>query len=155
MFTVRRATATDAATLGSLRELMFRELGRHPDPSAPAFHERATAAFADGFRHGTCEAWLAESSDNRAIGSVAMLFYPRLPSPESPATREGYLLNVYTTSDWRGRGVAAALVQASIDRARELGLGRIRLHATSAGQHVYAKAGFLARLDEMELILRG
>jgi GNAT superfamily N-acetyltransferase len=83
-----------------------------------------------------------------------MLIYPRLPSPESSATSEGYLLNVYTTPEWRARGVAAALVSASIIRARELGLGRIRLHATEAGQRVYEKVGFRPRVDEMELILR-
>jgi len=154
MFTVRPATIADAARLGELRESMFRELGRHPDPVAPSFRDRATEAFVDGFRHGTCEAWIAESSAGDAIGSVAMLFLPRLPSPESAATREGYLLNVYTTSEWRGRGVAASLVHAAINRARELGMGRIRLHATAAGQRVYTRAGFLARLDEMELIIR-
>ena len=153
-FSVRRAILADTARLAELREAMFRELGRHPDPGAPSFRDQAEAAFSDGIRNGTCEAWLAESSDGQAIGSVAMLFFPRLPSPESAATREGYLLNVYTAKNWRGRGVAAALVEASILRAKELRLGRIRLHATAAGQRVYAKAGFLARVDEMELILQ-
>jgi len=44
MFTVRPATIADAARLGELREAMFRELGRHPDPSAPSFRDRATEA---------------------------------------------------------------------------------------------------------------
>ena len=152
-FIVRAAGLTDAPRLGQLRDEMFRELGRHPDPGAAAFSDRAAVAFAESFRHGTCEAWVAESVDGALIGSVAMLLLPRLPSPESSAIREGYLLNVYTIPECRGRGVAAALVDASIARARVLGLGRIRLHATEAGQRVYEKAGFLSRVDEMELRL--
>lgn len=152
-FIVRAASVTDAPRLGHLRDVMFHELGRHPDPGAPAFRDRAAIAFAEGFRHGTCEAWVAESADGELIGSVAMLIYPRLPSPESAALHEGYLLNVYTVPGWRGRGVAAALVSASIARARKLGLGRIRLHATEAGQRVYEKSGFKQRVDEMELRL--
>jgi len=153
MFSVRRATVADASVLGSLREVMFRELDRHPDPGAPAFGQTSAEAFRDSITRGACEAWLAESPNGVAIGSVAMLIYPRLPSPESAATAEGYLLNVYTDRAWRGRGVAAALVDASIARARGLGLGRIRLHATEAGQRVYEKAGFRSRVDEMELRL--
>jgi GNAT superfamily N-acetyltransferase len=152
-FIIRPATTGDAPRLGQLRDEMFAELGRRPDPGAPAFRDRAAIAFAEGFRHGTCEAWVAESPDGGLVGSVAMLVYPRLPSPESPAVHEGYLLNVYTIPAWRGRGIAAALVSASIDRARKLGMGRIRLHATEAGQRVYEKAGFKTRVDEMELRL--
>lgn len=153
-FIVRAAAMADAPRLGHLRDAMFHELGRHPDPGAPAFRDRAAIAFAESFRHGTCEAWVAESADGELIGSVAMLIYPRLPSPESAAVHEGYLLNVYTVPAWRSRGVAAALVNASIERARALGFGRIRLHATEAGQRVYEKAGFKLRTDEMELRLR-
>ena len=153
-FIVRAATVSDAPRLGHLREAMFRELGRHPDGGGPEFREDASAAFAEGFRYGTCEAWVAESPDGELVGSVAMLIYPRLPSPESAAIHEGYLLNVYTIPAWRNRGIAAALVDASIERARELELGRIRLHATEAGQRVYERVGFKIRVDEMELRLR-
>jgi GNAT superfamily N-acetyltransferase len=153
MFHVRLATADDAQTLGALRTELFSELGRLSASGQPAFERAAAHALADAIDRGDCCAWLAESAPGQPIGSVVMLIYPRLPSPESPALREGYLLNVYTSPDWRGRGVAAALVEAAIAHARELGLGRIRLHATAAGQRVYAAAGFILRDDEMELRL--
>jgi ribosomal protein S18 acetylase RimI-like enzyme len=153
MFRVRKATAGDAATLGRLRHALFRESGRQPEAGAPPFEADATAALAETIARGTCEAWLAESDAREAIGSVALLLLPRLPSPESRAQQEGYLLNVYTLPEWRRRGVAASLVAAAVARARELGLARIRLHATEDGQRVYAAAGFQSRQDEMELRL--
>ena len=96
---------------------------------------------------------MAQSEAGEVIGSVALLLFPRLPSPDSVAAREGYLVNVYTVPQWRRRGVAAGLVAAAISSARELGLGRIRLHATPEGQVVYTAAGFRLRPDAMELRL--
>jgi GNAT superfamily N-acetyltransferase len=152
-FAIREATPADAPALANLRDLLFRELGRQPDSAGLEFRHEAARAFAEGMERGTCHAWIATSADGDIIASVAMLLHARLPSPESALTREGYLLNVYTAPEWRRRGVAAALVAASIARARELGLGRIRLHATDDGMRVYEKAGFKARIDEMELRL--
>ena len=153
-FAVRLATAEDAQTLGALRTELFTELGRLSASGQPAFERAAADALADAIDRGDCFAWLAESAPGQPIGSVAMLIYPRLPSPDAPERREGYLLNVYTAPDWRGRGVAGSLVNAAIVKGRELGLARIRLHATAAGQRVYAAAGFALRDDEMELQFR-
>lgn len=152
-FTIRAATVADAAILGWLREVMFEELGRYPDVGGPAFRDAAAAAFAHTIARGTCVAWLAQSDAGEPIGSNALLVFPRLPSPESLARSEGYLLNVYTAPQWRRQGVATKLVAASIERAKALGLARIRLHATAEGQRIYAAAGFQPRQDEMELHL--
>lgn len=132
---------------------MFEELGQYTSPAhRSAFEKEAEAAFREGLSDATCLAWLAETG-SATIGSVALLIYPRLPSPASPVRREGYLLNVYTDPDWRGVGVATALVVMAIKKARDLGLARIRLHATAKGQPVYAAQGFVTRDDEMELTL--
>jgi GNAT superfamily N-acetyltransferase len=150
---IRSATAADAARLAAQRCRLFEEIAHYESPAhKTAFEAAAETAFRESLSDGTCAAWLAESG-GAPVGSVALLIYPRLPSPASPARREGYLLNVYTVPEWRGVGVATALVAVAVKKARELGLARIRLHATAKGHPVYAAQGFAARDDEMELKL--
>jgi GNAT superfamily N-acetyltransferase len=140
--------------LTTLRVALFRELGHDVSPERQATFERATlTAFANGLKRSDCLGWLAESGNRDAIGSTVLLVFPRLPSPESHSSTEGYLLSVYTVPTWRRQGVATALSQAAVAKARELGLARIRLHATSDGQPVYGAIGFLLRDNEMELCL--
>lgn len=149
-FQVRPATLGDLRALALLRTALFEELGQK---ATAHFNELTEAAFADALERGSCCAWVAQSEAGEVIGAVALLLFPRLPSPNSVAPREGYLVNVYTVPQWRRRGVAAGLVAAAISSARELGLGRIRLHATPEGQVVYTAAGFRLRPDAMELRL--
>jgi ribosomal protein S18 acetylase RimI-like enzyme len=146
------ATDADAVTLTVLRAALFREMGQHPSAERQReFADLSTRAFKTSLAAGTCHAWLAEAESHRIVGSVALLIFPRLPSPVLLATGEGYLLNVYTDPAWRGQGIATALVAAAIAKAKDLGLARIRLHTTASGQAVYAAAGFRLRDDEMEL----
>jgi GNAT superfamily N-acetyltransferase len=153
-FTWRRAWAADATTLATLRLALFDDDGRGAAAGDEAsFVERCTRAFVAAIESGACLAWLAEANDGEAIGAALLLVLPKLPAPRSPGTSEGHLSTVYTRPPWRRRGVATALVHAAIAEGRARGFARIRLHATTAGQPLYARAGFLPRVDEMELRL--
>ena len=155
-FVVRQASVQDAATLTTPRAALFREIGQTVTPEEQASFERLTKlAFAAGLKDGFCLAWLARSENGESIGSVALLLFPRLPTPLAPAQGEGYLLNVYIRPEWRGRGVATALVETAVGRGRELGLAPIRLHTTAAGRAVYPSAGFVSRDNELEPRLQG
>jgi GNAT superfamily N-acetyltransferase len=161
-FTLRRATSRDAAILSELRAALFDEIGRHSAAAAatasasdavapPAFASTCVAAFTRLLDADLARAWLAETDDGERVGTAVLLLFPRLPTPALAPEREGYLLNVFTRPAWRGQGVAGALVCAAVAEARALGLARVRLHTTAAGEPVYASAGFRLRSDEMEL----
>ncbi len=58
---------------------------------------------------------------------------------------EGYVTNVCTAPEFRRRGVASALIDAVVGRARELGLSFITLEArvsNAPARALYAKKGF-------------
>ena len=156
-FSIRSATAAEAGALARSRADLFRELdGSSGTVVASDFESLCRAAFEASFAANVCVAWIAEVPGKLdPVGTLVMLKFPRLPTPKNPRTIEGYVLNVFVDSAWRHRGIASALVRSAIDYARSSGLARIRLHATAAGQAVYASLGFVGRDDEMELDLAG
>jgi len=54
---------------------------------------------------------------------------------------------VLTHPDWRGRGFARTLVGHTLDFARSLGIGSIKLDATVHGQALYESFGFTPEQD--------
>jgi GNAT superfamily N-acetyltransferase len=152
---IRKATAADAPALARCRLELFRELDAHAGSGIGATFEDACGATLSQFLlAGTCVAWLAEApAVDTPLGSLAMLVYPRLPSPPNFRTIEGYILNVYVAPDWRHKGIASALTHAAIEHARRARFARLRLHASPFGRAVYERAGFHGRDDEMEMDL--
>jgi GNAT superfamily N-acetyltransferase len=115
----------------------------------------------------TVEGWLAErlelasfgafvaALDGHVVGSGGISLYDNPPGP-GPATREAYVMSMYTEREHRGRGVAAAILAALLDFARAAGgVGRVWLRATDMGRPVYLRAGFEPRDSYLELHLDG
>lgn len=75
-----------------------------------------------------------------ACGSICL--HDELPSPDNPSGKCAYLMNMYTRPEFRGQGVAGAVVEWVIDQARKAGAGKIYLETTPAGRGVYERAGF-------------
>jgi len=80
--------------------------------------------------------------DGRVVGSGGISLYDNPPGP-GPATREAYVMSMYTEPDLRGRGVARAVLAALLDFARQAGgVGRVWLRASAMGRPMYLRAGF-------------
>jgi GNAT superfamily N-acetyltransferase len=60
-------------------------------------------------------------------------------------------MNMYTVPEWRGQGIAAALLARAISFVKGRNVRCIRLHATQAGKLMYLKAGFALKASAMEL----
>ncbi len=64
--------------------------------------------------------------------------------------RMGYIMNMYTVPDLRGRGIASHLLGLLQKEASRLGVGLLHLHASIDGSGIYKNAGFIdAELPEM------
>lgn len=64
------------------------------------------------------------------------------PNDQYPNGLIGYVFNVYTAKEHRGKGHAKQLLSQLIAEARRLGATAINLNASAAGQGLYKQLGF-------------
>jgi predicted GNAT family acetyltransferase len=92
--------------------------------------------------------WIATEEDE--IISVAMVcYYQLLPTISNKKGKTGYIQNVFTLPNYRGRGYATELMNKIIVDAKERNVGRLLLSASDMGRPIYEKIGFEAVTKEM------
>ena len=147
-YTIRHATARDAAVVAHHRVAMFREMGEvTSDAVAERLRTASAAALEAALADGSYLGWLALDSDQRVIAGAGVHVKPQLPRPSLDGLRivtaaAPLVVNVYTEPGWRGRGIARALMGAAMAWADAAGCDRLVLHASSAGRPLYESLGF-------------
>ena len=152
-FTLRRATVEDIDLLVELRDAMWREIAEGTelgDGSEALGHTREY--FEVAVPSGDYVCVLAEAQ-SQVVGVGGMVIYRKPAQPLSPVGVEGYILNMLTVSEWRGKGVASAIVERLLDCAREAGAGLVWLRATEQGRPVYERFGFAQNPRYMQVKL--
>lgn len=76
------------------------------------------------------------------VGCGGMCLQLEMPSPDNPSGITGYLMNIYVSPGFRGRGHAHEIVKWLISRAKELGAGKIMLESTAIARKLYQSFGF-------------
>ncbi len=145
---VRSATESDAADLAALAERTFRatfaDANDAADLDAHCARSYGTALQRDEILDPGMRTLLADTG--RAMAGYAQV---RLDSPKDcvAARQPAELLRIYVDADWHGRGVAQALMNASLDAAVEAGCDRIWLGVWEHNPRAiafYRKLGFEA-----------
>ncbi len=103
-------------------------------------YEAAFAGWFDAEAHQRVS-WLAEQ-DGEAVGMVNLAVFTRMPRPGSPATRWGYVANVYVVPPARDSGVGTRLMDAVTRHADEQGFVRLVLSPSERSVPLYLRAGF-------------
>lgn len=143
-FSIRRATVDDLETLVALRLKL--EYDDHPaDEQPPAEVKRALQAYlAEALPSEQMLIWVAEAA-GKIVGTSGLIFFQKPPTERNPSGREAYILNMYTLPEWRGQGIATALMQTLLAYVRQTRARRIWMYATPAGKPLYEKLGFAPR----------
>lgn len=148
-YTIRRATVSDAAAVAVHRVRMFADMGQITSAAlATELRDASTAALPELLRQGAYVGWLAVDAVGRVIAGAGAHVKPQLPRPSGDGARVvteavPLVVNVYTEPEWRGRGVARALMHALLEWAREQRFDRVLLHASDAGRPLYVSLGFV------------
>jgi ribosomal protein S18 acetylase RimI-like enzyme len=152
-FTIRRATPNDIDVLVELRDAMLREAvndGELGDVSEALGNTREY--FEEKLPAGEYVCFLAEV-EGRVVGVGGMVLFRKPALPQSPLGLEGYILNMLTLAEFRGKGIASAIMRELLESAQEAGAGLVALKATDAGRRVYEKFGFTENPHYMQLKL--
>jgi GNAT superfamily N-acetyltransferase len=96
---------------------------------------------------------IVAEAEGIVVGCGGMVFMERPPYQGNLIGREAYLMNMYTMTEWRGKGIGAAIVEELVRCAREAGAKRISLDAERNARRLYAKAGFHGNVEAMEILL--
>lgn len=138
---IRPIGPADAVTVTRHRHRMFVDAGKPDDAKLYAMSEAFQAWLLPRIESGNYFGWFAEEG-GQVVAGLGMMTLDWPPHPLHLEPLRGYILNVYTEPQWRGRGLAKRLTQLAMDAARERGLNLTILHATEMGKPLYAKLGF-------------
>jgi GNAT superfamily N-acetyltransferase len=154
-FSIRIATADDAAAIAHHRVSMFTDMGVLAPEWAPRLAEMTCAFVSAAIPAGEYVGWLAHPADDRAriVAGAGAQVRRVLPfpfrGPGSPAGggvgqgRQAIVLNVYTEPAFRRRGLARLLMNETIAWARGSGIETLVLHAAPDGKPLYESLGFV------------
>lgn len=86
-------------------------------------------------------AYIAEEN-NEIISSVFLVVIEKPANPTFISGKIGTILNVYTKTEYRKKGIAGQLLKLAINDAREMKLSFLELKSTEAGYNLYKELGF-------------
>ena len=100
---------------------------------------------------------MAVDDGGAVIAGAGVHIKPQLPRISHDGARVvtapiPLVVNVYTQPEWRGQGIARALMSVLLQWAAEQGTDRVVLHASDSGRPLYLSLGFEAT-NEMWLAL--
>ena len=131
---VRVAGARDAGAIASLRSLWS------AGGDEPGFEARLAAWLeAEGDRRTT---WLAVHGE-APVGMASLFEYRRMPRPGQPASRWGYVSNMFVRETVRNRGIGSALLAAVVAAASERSYARLVVSPADRALPFYRRAGFV------------
>ena len=139
MINIRIATTDDIEAMMSSRLEMLKVV--NDLPTDYVYSEEMVRESWDYFLHGDHMTVLALDGD-AVIGCASMSFIRIMPTFAHPTGKRAHLMNVYTRSEYRRRGIARQMVELLIGEAWKAGATEISLDATASGRPLYESMGF-------------
>ncbi|MBZ9750572.1 GNAT family N-acetyltransferase [Deinococcus sp. HMF7604] len=150
---LRRAVPDDAPVIAAHRAQMFTDMGDLTPEEAQAQVDLWTGWLRSVLASGDYVGFVAEET-GRPLGSAGLMFHPKAPTTDEPATVRAYVLNVYVAPQSRRQGLADALMRAVLAEVQARGLRSVSLHASAQGRAIYERLGFVeAAHPELRLTL--
>ncbi len=145
----RVATEKDIPAICQIRKQQLIDEGSKPDID---IDEELQCYFEKKFEEGSIVEWLLED-EGKIIATAAVLFFEFPPNYSYRNVVKGYITNMYTAPEYRGRGIASAMLSKLADEAKKRGVHQIWLIASKLGRPVYKRFGFTKSDDYLTMSL--
>jgi GNAT superfamily N-acetyltransferase len=145
---IRTATAADLPALAEMRRTFTFE---DPEPSAMPrddFEQAFMEIVGDGIASGRWTIWLAEA-DGEIVSHVYIGLIDKVPRPTRGSRWLGYVTNVYTRPERRGRGIGMALLEQVTSWATEHDVELLVVWPSDDSVAFYERAGFVSGRDPL------
>lgn len=147
----RTATVEDVEALGRLRWEMEAERREHA-PDRDEYLHAYVRDVGPALASGLYRAWLAEAG-GEAVACTLLIAWIMPPSAEHLHRKRGYVSSVYTLPGFRRQGIARQLMEMLVAAAREDGIQKLLLRASSMGEPLYLSMGFEHSKDSLAMEL--
>ena len=141
-----KTSEADIELLMQVRLEMLREVN-------DLYDETLVAESRKYFENGNQTTVLA-LDDETVVGCASLSYIWIMPTFDHPTGTRAHLMNVYTKSNYRRKGISKRMVEMLIDEAKEKGVTEISLDATEMGRPLYEALGFENNCAGMVLELR-
>jgi GNAT superfamily N-acetyltransferase len=150
----RKAEMEDILTLIDFRIIFLKEIQKNiAKEKEKALRSELKKYFTKSLNH-SCVSWLAEYNKN-PVGLGTMVIREQPGHFNLIPGRTGYILNMFTLPDFRGKGICSEILKQLIEFGKSLKIQKFELHATKMGGPIYRNFGFKEPDDKvMELIVK-
>lgn len=149
--TYKKATIEDIDVLTKTRIEVLRAANQLPDDTDMSEVEKQSY---DYYKKALCDgthiAYLI-FDENRFAGAGGVSFFRVMPTYHNPSGKKAYIMNMYTSPEYRRKGIAYQTLDMLVTDAKKKGISDISLEATAMGRPLYEKYGFVKMNDEMKL----
>lgn len=135
---IRPAVAADIDALVEMRIAQLRE--EHADATCD-IRDALYAYFQELLTTGSQSYLVAEDAD-AVVGAAGISFFNKAPYYKNPTGKIAVVSSVFVVPEYRRLGIATALMQRQLRRAREYGCGELYVVASDAGIPLYESLGF-------------
>lgn len=140
---IRRARLADLETLVNQRRSMFEDIWDLDSKNNKLTDALYKKWVVEMIKKRRFVGFLAVSEKGEPIGGGCVWIREMQPSPWSEGRLHApYLMSMFTSPQYRGRGIATSIVKEAMDWSKKKGYRTMILHASKLGRPVYSRLGW-------------
>jgi len=151
-YEIRPATPQDLEVVLYHRRRMFEEMGFIDQQALHAMLASSSPLLGRGLMDGTYRGWLVEAPGAVVVAGGGIIVLEFQSHPGDPRPQRAWVVNMFTESAHRRRGLARRLMETMLEWCRAEGMRFLYLHASDDGRPLYESLGFTPT-NEMRLAL--